>query len=415
MRGLLAESNEIAGNVLELIRGLQRKADSKIILLVLDGLGGLSIEPGGPTALEAAATPNLDRLAQEGSTGLSVPILPGITPGSGPAHLALFGYDPLAFRVGRGVLEAAGVGLPVAKGSVAARGNFCSLDAQGRITDRRAGRLTSAQAQPLVNRLATLQVEGCEVMVRHVRDYRFAFVVRGPELGAAVSDTDPQHEGFPPLPAAALAPDSQRTASLVNSWIAQASAALSDQPIANGLTLRGFSTDPDLPTFPDSYGLASACVAVYPMYRGVSRLVGMDVVEFQGERPEDEFAAVRAHWHSYDFFFVHVKETDSRGEDGDFAGKAAAIESVDRALPGLLELKPSVLAVTGDHSTPARLRTHSWHPVPFLLWAPETIRQDGSHGFGETNCLRGGLGTFQAVNVMPLLLAHAQRLDKFGA
>ena len=402
-------------NQQELVKGLQRRAESKIVLLILDGLGGLPIEPGGPTALEAAVTPNLDRLAREGSTGLSVPILPGITPGSGPAHLALFGYDPLVFRVGRGVLEAAGVGLPVAKGSVAARGNFCSLDPQGRITDRRAGRLTSEQALPLVRRLAALRVEGCEVLIRHVRDYRFAFMIRGPGLGAAVSDTDPQQEGAPPLAAAAQAPGSERTASLVNDWIGQAAMALSDQPVANGLTLRGFSTDPDLPQFSDSYGLTAACVAVYPMYRGVSRLVGMNVIEFEGERPEDEFAAVGAHWASHDFFFIHVKATDSRGEDGDFAGKAAAIETVDRALPGLLELKPEVLAVTGDHSTPARLRTHSWHPVPFLLWAPETVRQDGSPGFGETSCLRGGLGTFQAVNVMPLLLAHAQRLDKFGA
>jgi len=402
-------------NQQELLSGLQRKADSKIILLVLDGLGGLPIEPGGPTALEAAATPNLDRLAQEGTTGLSVPILPGITPGSGPAHLALFGYDPLVYRVGRGVLEAAGVGLPVPKGSVAARGNFCSLDARGRITDRRAGRLNSEQALLLVERLAALRVEGCEVLIRHVRDYRFALVIPGPGLGASVSDTDPQQEGVPPLAAVAQTADSERTAGLVNEWIAQATLVLSDQPVANGLTLRGFSTDPELPGFAHSYGLTAACVAVYPMYRGVSRLVGMHGIEFDGEQPEDEFGAVRSHWAGYDFFFVHVKATDSRGEDGDFAGKAAAIEAVDRALPGLLALNPAVLAVTGDHSTPARLRTHSWHPVPFLLWAPETARQDGSPGFGESSCLRGGLGTFQAVNVMPLLLAHAQRLDKFGA
>ncbi len=402
-------------NLQEIIRDLQRNAETKIILLVLDGLGGLPLKLGGPTALEAAATPNLDRLAQEGTTGLSVPILPGITPGSGPAHLALFGYDPLVFRVGRGVLEAAGVGLPVGKGSVAARGNFCSLDAEGRITDRRAGRLSSEQAAPVLRRMAALRVEGGEVQVRLVRDYRFAFVIRGSGLGAAVSDTDPQTEGARPLPAAAQAPGSEQTAKLVNEWIGQAMAVLGDQPVANGLTLRGFSTDPELPQFSELYGLTPACVAVYPMYRGVSRLVGMDVIEFEGERPEDEFAAVRANWSEYDFFFVHIKATDSRGEDGDFEGKAAVIEAVDRALPGLLELKPTVLAVTGDHSTPARLKTHSWHPVPFLLWAPETVRQDGSRAFGETACAHGGLGTFQAISVMPQLLAHAQRLDKFGA
>jgi 2,3-bisphosphoglycerate-independent phosphoglycerate mutase len=248
-----------------------------------------------------------------------------------------------------------------------------------------------------------------------VRDYRFAFVIRGSGLGAAVSDTDPQEEGARPRPAAAQAPGSERTAKLVNDWIDQAMSSLGDQPVANGLTLRGFSTDPELARFSDLYALTAACVAVYPMYRGVSRLVGMDVIEFAGERPEDEFAAVRDNWASYEFFFIHIKATDSRGEDGDFDGKAAVIESVDRALPGLLELRPDVLAVTGDHSTPARLRTHSWHPVPFLLWAPETIRQDGSQAFGESACMHGGLGTFQATSVMPLLLAHAQRLNKFGA
>ena len=402
-------------NLQEVVRGLRRRAQSKIVLLVLDGLGGLALKPGGSTALEAAATPILDRLAQEGATGQSVPILPGITPGSGPAHLALFGYDPLEFRVGRGVLEAAGVGLAVEKGSVAARGNFCTLDAQGRITDRRAGRLAGEQAVPLVQRLAALRVAGCEVQIRHVRDYRFAFVIRGSGLGPAVSDTDPQEEGARPRPAAAQAPGSEQTAKLVNDWIEQAMSSLSDQPVANGLTLRGFSTDPELARFSDLYALTAACVAAYPMYRGVSRLVGMDVIEFAGERPEDEFAAVRDNWAAYDFFFIHIKATDSRGEDGDFEGKAAVIESVDRALPGLLELRPDVLAVTGDHSTPARLRTHSWHPVPFLLWAPDTIRQDGSRSFGESTCMRGGLGTFQATSVMPLLLAHAQRLDKFGA
>ena len=402
-------------NQLELIRDLNRPSGAKIVLLVLDGLGGLSQVPGGPTALEAAATPNLDRLAREGATGQTIPILPGITPGSGPAHLALFGYDPLLFRVGRGVLEAIGVGLRVEKGDVAARGNFCTLDSQGRITDRRAGRLPSAHAAPLVERLSAIQVEGCELLARHVREYRFALVLRGKGLGAQVTDTDPQREGETPLLAAARESGSEQTARLLNSWIEQAHASLSDQPVANGLTLRGFSTDPELPQFGDVYGLKAGCVAVYPMYRGVSRLVGMEEIDFKGETPADEFAAVASAWKTYSFLFIHIKATDSRGEDGDFQGKAAVIEELDRALPKLLALKPDVLAVTGDHSTPARLRTHSWHPVPFLLWAPDTVRQDGSSAFGETVCARGGLGTFQATSVMPLLLAHAGRLGKFGA
>ncbi len=400
---------------LELMHALKRESDSRIVLLVMDGLGGLAMEPGGKTALEAAATPNLDRLAAEGATGQTVPIRPGITPGSGPAHLALFGYEPLTFEVGRGVLEATGVGMQIAKGDLAARGNFCTLDEQGAITDRRAGRLPNEEAVPLVEMLASIEVPGCEFEVRHVREYRFAVVARGEGLEHHIADTDPQQPGLAPLPPVAEDRGSQRGAELFGQWIDRAHHILAGQPKANGLTLRGFSTNPELPSFDSTYGLNAACVAVYPMYRGVSKLVGMKVVEFEGGSPSDEFSAVSRAWNDHDFVFVHIKATDSRGEDGDLEGKAEVIEAVDAALPQLLDLKPAVLAVTGDHSTPARLRSHSWHPVPFLLWAPATIRADASQSFGEASCAHGGLGTFPATDVMPLLMAHAERLDKFGA
>ena len=398
-----------------LMRELRREATGKIILLVIDGLGGLPLKPGGPTELEAARTPNLDRLATEGTLGRATPIRPGITPGSGPAHLGLFGYDPLEYVVGRGVLEGAGVGIVVRKGEVAARGNFCTIDSDGSITDRRAGRISSAEAIPLVARLGTVRIPGVEVEVRHVQEYRFAVVMRGAGLAPGIADTDPQRTGVPPLPARATKPGSQTTADLFNAWIAEAVKTLADHPKANALTLRGFSTDPELPSFPDIFGVRSACVAVYPMYKGLAELVGMKVLKFDGDKPEDEFAAVAGAWNDYDFFFVHIKKTDSRGEDGDFAAKSAVIEAVDAALPKLLELGPAVLAVTGDHSTPAKLKAHSWHPVPYLLWAPATVRTDDQTAFGETACTHGGLGTFLSTDAMPLLLAHAQRLEKFGA
>ncbi len=398
-----------------LMRELHRKADSKIVLLVLDGLGGLPLKPGGPTELEAARTPNFDRLAAEGTLGQTIPIRHGITPGSGPAHLGLFGYDPLEYVVGRGVLEGVGVGIVVKKGEVAARGNFCTVDAEGRITDRRAGRIASSEAIPLVARLAQVKVPGVEVEVRHVQEYRFAVVMRGPGLEPHVADTDPQRTGVPPLPARATQPGAQATADLFNRWIAEARKVIADHPKANALTLRGFSTDPELPRFPEVFGVRAACVAVYPMYKGVAELVGMSVLKVEGDRPEDEFAALAKGWNDFDFFFVHIKKTDSRGEDGDFAAKSAVIEAVDSVLPKLLELGPSVLAVTGDHSTPAKLKTHSWHPVPFLLWAPATVRTDDQTQFGESSCSRGGLGTFLATDAMPLMLAHALRLEKFGA
>jgi 2,3-bisphosphoglycerate-independent phosphoglycerate mutase len=399
----------------KLMRELRREALGKIILIVLDGLGGLPLEPGGPTELEAACTPTLDRLAAEGTLGQTIPIRLGLTPGSGPAHLGLFGYDPLTYVVGRGVLEGAGVGIAVRKGEVAARGNFCTVDARGNITDRRAGRISSSEAMPLVERLAQVRIPGVQFEVRHVQEYRFAVVMRGPGLEPDIADTDPQRTGVPPLAARPTQAGSHKTAELFNAWIAEARKAIADHPKANALTLRGFSTRPDLPSFPETFGVRSACVAVYPMYKGVAELVGMSVLKFEGDKPEDEFAAVARGWNDFDFFFVHIKKTDSRGEDGDFAAKSAVIEGVDAALPGLLKLGPAVLAITGDHSTPAKLKTHSWHPVPFLLWAPATVRTDDQTKFGETACAHGGLGTFLATDAMPLMLAHALRLEKFGA
>jgi 2,3-bisphosphoglycerate-independent phosphoglycerate mutase len=399
----------------EYIPPLLRTSSSKIVLLVMDGLGGLPIEPGGPTELEAAKTPVMDRLASEGVLGQATPIRPGITPGSGPAHLALFGYDPLKYEIGRGVLESVGVGLQVGSGDVAARGNFCTLDKQGIITDRRAGRIPTEEALPIVEQLKSITLPGVSTEVRHVKEYRFAVVMRGDGLNPDIEDTDPQSTGVPPLSANPRTPAAVYTADLFNQWIAKAREILADNQKANGLTLRGFATDPNLPTFKDSYGLNAAAISVYPMYKGVASLVGMQVIDFAGEAPEDEFNALTEVWPAHEFFFIHIKKTDSKGEDGDFEGKAKIIESVDQALPKLLNLKPDVLIITGDHSTPARLRTHSWHPVPFLFWAPDSVRPDDQSGFGERSCARGGLGNFPSLDTLPLALAHAGRLEKFGA
>lgn len=399
----------------EYLPPLLRHSQSKIVLLVMDGLGGLPVTAGGPTELEAAKTPNMDRLAAEGMLGQTTPIRAGITPGSGPAHLALFGYDPLKYEIGRGVLESVGVGLQVNLGDVAARGNFCTLDEDGNITDRRAGRIPSEEATPLVEMLKGIALPEVRTEVQHVKEYRFAVVMRGDDLNPDIDDTDPQRTGAPPLPAMARSQVAQKTADLFNHWISEARNVLSGQPKANGLTLRGFATDPNLPDFKDAYGLNAAAISVYPMYKGVASLVGMKVIEFTGETAHDEFSALKNSWDSYDFFFIHIKKTDSKGEDGDFEGKAQVIEGVDQALPELLELDPDVLIITGDHSTPAKLRTHSWHPVPFLFWAPASARPDNRTNFGERACAQGGLGNFSALDTLPLALAHAGRLEKFGA
>lgn len=398
----------------DLLRELALESDRRMVLLVMDGLGGLPRESDGKTELEAAHTPNLDRLARQGITGQSVPIRRGITPGSGPAHLALFGYDPIQYEVGRGVLSALGVGFDLQPNDVAARGNFCTVDQTGVITDRRAGRIPSEIGSELCQVLDEIEIEGIEIFVRPVKEYRFVLVLRGPALSPHLLDTDPQQVGVRPLPAVAQVPEAQRTADLVNDWIAQAREKLADRYPANMVTLRGFAEDPSLPKFQDIFKLNPVAIAVYPMYRGVAQLVGMDVIPV--EHPvSNEFQTVAAAWDQYDFFFVHVKYTDSRGEDGDFEAKKAVIEEVDEALPILIDLQPDVLIVTGDHSTPSQLKSHSWHPVPTLIWAPGTVRPDATTAFGETECSRGGLGVFAATELMTYALAHAQRLAKYGA
>ncbi|MDZ4769802.1 MAG: 2,3-bisphosphoglycerate-independent phosphoglycerate mutase [Chloroflexota bacterium] len=400
----------------DLMRRLTTTEGGKIILLVMDGLGGLPMAQGGPTELESAETPNMDRLAKEGCVGLSIPVARGIAPGSGPAHLGMFGYDPLVYDIGRGVLEAIGIGLTVGDGDVAVRGNFCTVDGSGVITDRRAGRIPTEEGARRVELLRDIQIDGLKIDIRVGEDYRFAMVLHGDNLSDQIADTDPQQTGVPTLPARAESPEAERTAILVNQWLAAARERLRDHAPANMCTLRGFAKDPNLPKYSDVYKLRAGCVAVYPMYKGVARLVGMETVEtHHDDSIAQEFVTVASVWDQYDFIFCHVKPTDSRGEDGDFDGKIKVIEAVDAALPTLIDLKPSVLIITGDHSTPAKLRAHSWHPVPTLLWAPETHMSDRVESFGERECINGGLGQFVAADLMAMALAHAGRLVKYGA
>ncbi len=402
----------------ELIKSLQSPNHTKIVHLVMDGLGGLPRDLDGKTELEAAHTPHLDALAARSQLGLAVPVGPGITPGSGPAHLALFGYDPIRYDIGRGVLEALGIGFDLQPEDIAIRGNFCTVDEQGLIVDRRAGRISTEFNRKIVALLREIELPGVQTFVETVKEYRFVLVLRpmaGQTLHANVSDTDPQQLGVPPLPAQARDQASEPTAALLNHWLAAARQILKDYPPANSLNLRGVAKDPGLPRFPEVYGLRAAAIATYPMYRGVARLVGMDVIPVAGEEIEAEVEALQACWDRYDYFFFHVKKTDSAGEDGDFERKMAVIEHVDHVIiPAILKLEPDVLIVTGDHSTPSSLRSHSWHPVPTLFWS-RTGRADGIAEFGERACGRGSLGVFPATDEMLLALGHALRLTKYGA
>jgi 2,3-bisphosphoglycerate-independent phosphoglycerate mutase len=396
-----------------LTRELHVKNNTKIVLYVADGLGGLPQQPGGLTELETANTPNLDALARRGVCGGSIPVAPGISPGSGPGHLALFGYDPLQYVIGRGALEATGIGFELQDGDVAVRANFCTVDAAGNITDRRAGRIPSDESAPLAIKLREVSIPGVQVFVEPVKEHRFVIVFRGHGLHGHVHDTDPQRTGVPPFDPVATNIESERTAEVAREFVAQARRLLAKETRANGLTLRGFSGKPNLPTYEEVYGLRAAAIAVYPMYKGLARLVGMEIVG-RPQTLDEQMTLLERNWPKYDFFFIHYKYTDSSGEDGNFAVKVKRIEEFDAAAPRITALNPDVLIVTGDHSTPSMLASHSWHPVPTIL-AAKNCRTDACQKFGESECLRGGLGQFEAKHLMTLALANAGRLGKYGA
>ncbi len=397
----------------ELLRSLTVKNEKKILLVVLDGLGGIPNKEG-KTELEVAYTPNLDRLTEESSCGLAIPVLPGITPGSGPAHMSLFGYDPVKYQIGRGILEALGLDMDVRPGDVAVRGNFATLR-DGKIVDRRAGRIPTEKNRELIERISEKirEIEGVEIILKPGREHRFAMVLRGEGLSDRVSDADPQKEGLPPKPPRALTPEAEKTARVAEAFIQMVTELLKDEPRANTVLLRGFSSHPSLPPMQEVFKLNPVAIASYPMYRGLAKLVGMEVAE-TGEEISDEIETLKNSWEKYDFFYLHIKKTDSYGEDGNFEAKVKKIEEFDSYLPELLSLSPDVLVITGDHSTPSKLKSHSWHPVPFLLHSPYTFR-DGLREFSEVACRRGSLGTFQAVDGMALMLANALKLKKFGA
>ncbi|MDO5309167.1 MAG: 2,3-bisphosphoglycerate-independent phosphoglycerate mutase [Planctomycetia bacterium] len=399
----------------ELIQSLKTDG-GKIVMVVSDGIGGLPLQPGGPTELEAAKTPNLDALATKGVSGMSLPILPGITPGSGPGHLGLFGYDPLVFQIGRGILEAAGIAFPVGPNDVCLRCNFCTIDANGLITDRRAGRIPTEESAKVVELLKAIKIPGVEVFVEPVKEHRFVVVFRGEGLGGNVADTDPQVTGAKPLDPVAKDKESEKTAQVAKQFFEQALVILKDQPKANCLTMRGFAKKPALPSYQELYGLNAAAIAVYPMYKGLASLVGMELVG-KPQTLQEEVDVLEQNWDKYDFFFLHFKYTDSRGEDGDFNAKVKMIEELDAVMPRIAALlgENDCLVVTGDHSTPAKMASHSFHPVPTMI-VSNIARTDSCQKFGETEANNlGGLGHFQAMHLMPLAMAHANRLGKFGA
>ncbi|MCI4444798.1 MAG: 2,3-bisphosphoglycerate-independent phosphoglycerate mutase [Candidatus Aminicenantes bacterium] len=397
----------------EIAKELTQPTDSKIILLVMDGLGGLPIN--GLTELEAAYKPNLDETAKRGVCGVTDPVFMGITPGSGPAHLAIFGYDPLNYQLGRGILEAMGTGVEVGREDVVARGNFATLK-DGIVVDRRAGRISTEENIKLC---ATLnqkikEIDGIKFSFFSGKEHRFVLKISGPGLSDALTDADPQKEGRPAIPAQALAPEAEFTARLINKFLEELKKVLKDEAKANYALLRGFSKFPShLPPMTQLYNLKPASIANYPMYRGLTRLLGMEVLDV-GPQTEEIFSVLEKNYSNYDFFYLHFKKTDSAGEDGRYEDKVKAIEEIDRFIPRLWALKPDVLVITSDHSTPSLLKSHSWHPNPFVLVSSTAVPDEVTH-FTERECVKGALGRFRSLYVMPLMLAHALKLKKYGA
>lgn len=397
-----------------IIKKLVKNNDTKIVLLILDGVGGLPSEKNNLTELECAKTPNLNELAEKSICGLQIPVAAGITPGSGPGHLGVFGYDPINFQVGRGILAALGIDFDLKPGDVAVRGNFCTVDDNGKVLDRRAGRISTQKNKELCMLLGNIDIPGIEIFVKTVKEHRFLLVLRGESLSDKIIDTDPQEIGRTPLFPKALSSNAEKTSEIVNNFLIKAKNVLSVHHPANMVLLRGFAEKPDWPTYKQVFGLNSAAIASYPMYRGIARLLDMDLLD-TGQTIHEEISTLEKNWGIYDFFFIHIKQTDSSGEDGDFDRKVKLIEEVDDQIPRLLKLNPDVLIVTGDHSTPSILKYHSWHPVPVLLYS-KYCRSDNVQTFGERSCITGGLGSrIPAVDLMPIALANAKRLEKFGA
>jgi 2,3-bisphosphoglycerate-independent phosphoglycerate mutase len=402
--------------VQKLIKDLIQKNNTKILLIVLDGLGGLPVN--GKTELDAAHKPNLDMLAIKSACGLHIPVAMGITPGSGPGHLSLFGYDPIEWEIGRGVLEALGLGIELKKTDIAIRANYATIE--GRIIkDRRAGRIPTDESRKITKRLREKikNIGGVEIIFAPGMEHRSAIVLRFPELlpqgSASIKDTDPQKEGRPPVSVTPETSQAKKVANVVEKLISHIIDILKNEPKANFILLRGFSQVPDIPHFEEVYGLNALCIAVYPMYRGLARLIGMNAPPLKGDiREEIDF--LKKNYDNYDFFFLHVKKIDSYGEDGNFKGKVSKIEEFDDALPEILGLNPDVIIITGDHSTPSILKSHSWHPVPLLLKSPYVLGNT-CKAFTERECIKGELGIFSTVNLMSLALANAGRLKKFGA
>ena len=406
---------------IDILKELVEKNDSKILLVVLDGLGDIpSID--GKTPLEAAKTPNLDKLSKESALGMHIPVLPGITPGSGPGHLSIFGYNPLKYKIGRGILEALGVGLEVTKNDICIRANYAKVeekDGKLIVNDRRAGRLSTEENKKLTEKITKEieEINGVKIFMKSGIEYRLAILLRFNEKVnedmCNILETDPQNEGKEVISPEPLSEKAKIVSEILKEFLLRVREIIKNEK-GNYLLLRGYSTPPIIPNFSEIYKLKSLSIATYPMYKGLTKLIGMETVKVDGFSIKDEIDVLRKNYKNFDFIYLHIKKTDSYGEDGDFMNKLKVIEEFDSYLPEILSLNFDVLCITGDHSTPTIMKSHSFHPVPLLIHSPFVFK-GLSERFTEKDCLKGELGTIKGEDIISLLLAHSKKLKKYGA
>jgi len=403
---------------LQLLESLNIKNNKKIIFLVIDGLGGITHPEYKMTELEAAHTVNLDNLVKNSLSGLIIPVGYGITPGSGPSHLALFGYDPFNYEIGRGILEALGLGIEIGKYDLCARANFATIDYKTNIViDRRASRPQTEKTVELCKFLQENinEIDDIKVTIKPGRGHRFVVVFTGENLSEKITDNDPQKDGYSPKIIKANSSEGEKTSKIVNKFLNRVTELIKEKTPMNYILIRGFSKYPDIPSMNKVYGLNSACIAVYPMYKGLAKLVGMKILDVPGEKISDEITTLKKEYNNYDFFYVHIKETDTFGEDGNFLAKVNKLNEIDGFIPEILELNPDVLVITGDHATPSVLKGHSWHFVPVMIYTKYALYPNISNRFTERECLKGYLGILPAKEIMSIALANTFKLSKFGA
>lgn len=398
----------------ELFEKISIENQKKMIMIILDGLGGLPIN--GKTELETAKTPNLDDLAFDSELGLTHPISIGVTPGSGPAHLSLFGYDPLKYTIGRGILEALGIGVKIGVKDLAIRGNFATQK-NGVITDRRAGRIPTEKNIEIISYLKKRikKIDDIKITLFSGEEHRFVLILSGKDLSENVTDADPEEIGKPILYSKAQTKKSEKTAKILNKFIDKLTEELKDFYPVNTCLLRGIAKYPKIPPMSKLFKLKPAAIAVYPMYKGLAQLVGMDILN-TNRSIRDEIETLEKNYNNYNFFFIHIKKTDSYGEDGNFKKKVKVIEEFDSLLPRILKLNLDTLVITGDHSTPSIIKSHSWHPNPFLIKAKyQRKNPEATTKFSETACAKGVLGIFNSIDILPLMMANSIKFKKYGA